>query len=139
MPVFDSADEAEKVYGAFFSHITLHPELRPKFVEAGASFRANYSDPDSAVSIDASVDPPVVKVGDEARAAQVNVALFMSADDGHKFWLGDLNIPMAMARRKVKIEGSVGTLLKLLPAMQPAFGMYKDFLVEQGMAHKLSD
>ncbi len=139
MPVFDSAAEAEKVYAAFFTHITTHPDLRPKFVEAGASFRANYTDPDSAVSIDASVDPPEVKIGDEARAARVDVQLFMSADDGHKFWLGDLNIPMAMARRKVKIDGSVGTLLKLLPAMQPAFGMYREFLTQQGMADKLAD
>jgi putative sterol carrier protein len=139
VPVFDSAEEAEKIYAAFFEHITLHPELRPKFVEAGSAFRANYTDPDSAVSIDASSDPPVVKVGDEARVAPVDVALFMSADDGHKFWLGELNIPMAMARRKVKIEGSVGTLLGLLPAMRPAFSMYRDFLIGQGMADKLPD
>lgn len=139
MPVFSSAEEAEKVYLAFFEHITTHPELRPKFVEAGSSFRANYTDPDSAVSIDASTDPPQVKVGDEARAATVDVQLFMTADDGHKFWCGELNIPMAMARRKVKIEGSVGTLLKLLPAMQPAFGMYQEFLVSLGMADKLTD
>lgn len=139
MPVFESAEEAEKVYLAFFEHITTHPDLRPKFVEAGSSFRANYTDPESAVSIDAGVDPPEVKVGEAARAAEVDVQLFMTADDGHKFWMGDLNIPMAMARRKVKIEGSVGTLLKLLPAMQPAFGMYKGFLVELGMADKLTD
>ena len=46
---------------------------------------------------------------------------------------------MAIARRKVKIEGSVGTLLKLLPALQPAFGMYRDFLMQQGMSDKLPD
>jgi hypothetical protein len=45
---------------------------------------------------------------------------------------------MAMARRKVKIEGSVATLLKMLPAMQPAFSMYPDYLTQQGMADKLS-
>jgi putative sterol carrier protein len=139
VPVFSSAEEAEKVYAAFFEHITMHPELRPKFVEAGSAFRANYTDPDSAVSIDASSNPPVVKVGDAARAARVDVQLFMSADDGHKFWLGDLNIPMAMARRKVRIEGSVGTLLGLLPAVRPAFAMYREFLVGQGMADKLPD
>ena len=139
MGVFSSAEEAEKVYLGFFSQITQDPELRPKFVESGASFRANYTDPDSAVSIDAKQDPPQVLVGDEARAADVDVQLFMTADDGHKFWMGDLNIPMAMARRKVKIEGSVGTLLKMLPAMQPAFTMYPAFLEQQGMADKLSD
>ena len=61
----------------------------------------------------------------------------MSSDDGHKFWLGELNIPMAMARRKVKVEGPVGKLLKLLPAMQPAFAMYRTFLTERGHESKL--
>lgn len=139
VPVFDSTEEAEKLYLAFFEHITRHPELRPKFVESGASFRTNYTDPDSAVAVDARTDPPQVSVGEAARALDVDVQLFMTADDGHKFWMGDLNIPMAMARRKVKIDGSVGTLLKMLPALQPAFAMYPDFLREQGMADKLSD
>jgi hypothetical protein len=58
--------------------------------------------------------------------------MFMSADDGHRFWLGELNIPMAMARKKIRIQGPVGVLLKLLPALQPAFGMYRDFLTERG-------
>lgn len=139
MPVFSSAAEVEKVHGSFFEHITTHPELRPKFVEAAASFRVNYTEPDAAVSIDASVDPPVVLTGDASRAKEVDVQLFMSGDDGHKFWLGELNIPMAMARRKVKIEGSVGTLLKMLPAMQPAFGMYKAFVADQGLTETLPD
>jgi len=61
----------------------------------------------------------------------------MSADDGHKFWLGELNIPMAMARGKVKVGGPVGKLLRLLPAMQPAFTIYRTFLQERGQESKL--
>jgi putative sterol carrier protein len=79
-----------------------------------------------------TVDPPVIRHGEQAQAEQVEVDMFMSADDGHRFWLGELNIPMAMARKKIRIQGPVGVLLKLLPALQPAFGMYRDFLTERG-------
>jgi len=72
-----------------------------------------------------------------AAAEQVEVEMFMSTDDGHRFWLGELNIPMALARRKVRVDGPIGTLLKLLPALQPAFAMYRTFLKEQGMEDKL--
>lgn len=137
MAVFNSSDEAEAIFGGFFEHITADPTLRPKFVEAATAFRVNHSDPEAALSIDARQDPPVVRTGDAARAVDVDVQMYMSCDDGHRFWKGDLNIPMAMARRKVKVEGSVGKLLKLLPAMQPAFGMYTDFLKEQGQEDKL--
>lgn len=132
MATFSSQREAEEVLGDFMNHIATDPELRPKFVEAATSFRANYADPDVVVSMVTTQDPPVIKVGEEAKAEQVDVDMFMSSDDGHKFWLGELNIPMAMARKKIKIEGPVQVLLKLLPAMQPAFGMYRAYLDERG-------
>lgn len=137
MTVFSSTDEAETTFGEFFDHITQDPELRPKFVAAATSFRANYSDPDAVISLDSTVDPPVVLRGAQARAAEVEVEMSMSTDDGHKFWLGELNIPMAMARRKVTVDGPVGKLLKLLPAMQPAFAMYRTFLQDRGQESKL--
>jgi len=129
---FRSQQEAEEILGDFMNHIANDPELRPKFVAAGTAFRANYADPDVVVSMDTKVDPPEIKVGDAARAATVDVDMFMSSDDGHKFWSGDLNIPMAMARKKIKIEGPVQVLLKLLPALQPAFGMYNAYCAERG-------
>jgi hypothetical protein len=135
--VFSSTEEAETIFGDFFDQISLDPALRPKFVAAATSFRANYSDPEVAISLDSTVDPPVVKRGPEARAATVEVEMNMSTDDGHKFWLGELNIPMAMARRKVTVQGPVGNLMKLLPAMQPAFSIYRTFLEERGLASKL--
>lgn len=135
--VFSSTDEAEQIFGEFFEYVTSDAGLRPKFVAANTSFRANYTDPVATLAIDTTVDPPAVTVGDAARTASVEVELVMSSDDGHKFWLGQLNIPMAMARRKVKVVGPVGKLLKLLPAMQPAFGMYRTYLTEHGQADKL--
>ena len=137
MAVFSSQEEAEEVFGAFMEHVTSDPELRPKFVAAATSFRANYTDPDCAVSLVTTVDPPVVKRGDAAKAEEVEVDMFMSTDDGHRFWLGELNIPMALARRKVRVDGPIGTLLKLLPALQPAFALYRTFLKERGMEDKL--
>ncbi len=137
MAVFSSTEEAEKIFGEFFAQVTMDPGLRPKFVAANTSFRANYADPAATLALDTTVDPPVVTVGEAAKAVAVEVEMVMSSDDGHKFWLGELNIPMAMARRKVKVEGPVGKLLKLLPAMQPAFAMYRTFLEERGQESKL--
>lgn len=137
MPLFSSQQEAEQVLSEFLEHITSDPELRPKFVAAATSFRANYHDPDCFVSLATTVDPSAVKTGEEAKAEEVDVNMFMSAEDGHKFWLGQLNLPMALARKKVRVEGQIPKLLKLLPAMQPAFGMYRTFLKERGMEDKI--
>jgi putative sterol carrier protein len=136
--VFSSTQEAEDILSKFMEHITTDPELRPKFVAAATSFRANYHDPECTISLVTTVDPPVVKSGDAAKAEDVEVDMFMSADDAHKFWLGELNIPMALARRRVKVEGPIGKLLKMLPALQPAFAKYRTYLEERGMADKLT-
>jgi putative sterol carrier protein len=136
--VFSSTQEAEDILSKFMEHITTDPELRPKFVAAATSFRANYHDPECTISLVTTVDPPVVKSGDAAKAEDVEVDMFMSADDAHKFWLGELNIPMSLARRRVKVEGPIGKLLKMLPALQPAFAKYRTYLEERGMADKLT-
>lgn len=138
MATFSSEEEVYDVMGTFFEQVTKDPELGPKFQSAKTAFRINYTEPDSALLIDTTQDPIAVSTGEAAKGSDVEVEMTMTADDGHKFWLGDLNIPMAMARRKVKVDGPVGKLMGLLPAMQPAFGKYKTFLEENGHADKLA-
>lgn len=91
-----------------------------------------YTGPDALFLLDCTVDPPVVYAGEEAAARESELKLSMSADDGHKFWLGALNVPMALARKKVKVEGPVGKLLKLLPAITPAFEQYQTYTATKG-------
>ena len=57
---------------------------------------------------------------------------FVAADDGHAFWLGELNMALALAKGKVKVTGPISKIMKLLPAMRPAFPKYKAFLSERG-------
>ena len=62
----------------------------------------------------------------------------MAADDGHKFWLGKLNMTIAMAKGQVKAKGPVSKMMKLLPAMRPAFPRYTDFLKANGRTDLLA-
>lgn len=137
MPIFSSTEEAEALMHKFFEQVTSDPVLRPKFVGPETTLRTLYSDPAATLVIDGRTDPLTVLTGQAAHDASVDVELAMSADDGHKFRLGNLNIPMAIARRKVKINGPTGKMLKLLPALQAAFGMYREFLVAEGHSAKL--
>lgn len=57
-----------------------------------------------------------------------DVALSMKADDGHKFWLGNYNITLGLAKRSVKVCGNIAAMLGLLPALQPAFTRYEAYL-----------
>lgn len=128
MAIFGTAQQLYDHFLPYMEQLVKDPAVGPKFVGANTSFRVNYSDPDAVMLLDATQEPAVNKVGDEARAASAEVDLFMSADDSHKFWMGDLNLPLALARKKVAIKGPVTKLLGMLPAITPAFGKYREYI-----------
>lgn len=131
MSSFSTADEVYATIGAFLQEITQDPTMRPKFVASQTSFRVTYTDPDAVMVVDCMQDPPVVTLGDANTPAEIDLA--MSADDGHAFWMGKLNMTVALARKKVQVAGPMSKMMKLLPAMRPAFPKYNEFLAERGL------
>ncbi|MGH9035415.1 MAG: SCP2 sterol-binding domain-containing protein [Acidimicrobiia bacterium] len=135
MPTFDSADEVYKIFGSFLDQLTKEPDMRPKFVAADTSFLVNYTDPESRILVDCTCDPPQV-VNDPPADAAAEIKLAMSADDGHRFWLGKLNMTVALAKKQVKVTGPMGKMMKLLPALRPAFPRYQAYLEANGYGDK---
>jgi putative sterol carrier protein len=131
MATFANAQQVYDTIGLFLDQITKDPELGPKFVAADTSFLVRYTDPDCTMLVDATIDPPVVTMNPDP-AAETEISLEMAADDGHDFWLGKLNMALALAKGKVKVTGPISKIMKLLPAMRPAFPKYKAFLDERG-------
>jgi len=136
MAMFGSADEIHATLGAFLAEITQDDEMRPKFTASHTSFLVTYHDPEGRTLVDCTQDPPVV-VNDPAGDASAEISLVMSADDAHRFWQGKLNMTVALAKKQVQVSGPMGKMLKLLPAMRPAFGRYRQFLVDNGHADKV--
>jgi hypothetical protein len=133
---FTSVDEVGKVIGVFLEQLTQEPDLRPKFVAADTSFLVEYTDPGGSVLVDCKVDPPRVLIN-PPEGTEAEIRLAMSADDGHLFWLGQLNMTIALAKKKVKVSGAMAKMMKLLPAMRPAFPRYRTFLEANGYGDKL--
>ena len=132
MAIFTSSDDMYSVFTPFMQSLTTDPVVGPKFAAANTSFRVNHTDPEGVFLLDATVSPPVLYVGEEANSREAEVGLTMSADDGHTFWLGQLNLPVALAKRKVKVTGGVTKLMGLVPALQPAYELYRKHLATVG-------
>lgn len=129
MSQFATADEVYATIGEFLTQITQDSEMRDKFAAANTSFRVTYHDPDAVMVVDCTQNPPVVSCGDTTTPAEID--LKMSADDGHSFWMGTLNMTVALAKKKVQVAGPMSKMMKLLPAMRPAFPKYKAFIAER--------
>ena len=129
MATFTDAQQVYDVIGAFLSQLMEDAEVGPKFTAANTIFQIHYTDPDCDMTVDCTTDPPTVTCG---QVTDAEISLKMAADDGHKMWLGDLNVALALAKGKVKVTGPASKITKLMPAMRPAFPKYKAFLAETG-------
>jgi hypothetical protein len=133
MTLFASEAAVNEIFGPFLNEITSDPALAPKFVAAGTSFKIRFTDPSATLLVDATKDPVEVLLGESAAQLDAHVELTMAADDGHKFWLGELNLMGALARRKIKPKGEVTKLIGLLPTLQQAYGVYRKYAVSGGL------
>lgn len=137
MSTFKDADEVYAYIGKALEACVTEPT----FVEAtkGGTLVVLITQTDPAATI--LVDFPGQKVlcGDAAEGSRSTVQLKMSSDNANKFWQGKLNFTLAMAQRKVKLEGKRSTALALLPLTGPIFDKYKAILAEAGREDLLVD
>jgi putative sterol carrier protein len=128
---FKDADEVYDTIGRLFVEIANDEELAPKFRKANTIVRYEFTDPESAITTRLQEGQPGdVDFGDSEM--EPDVTMSMEADTAHKFWLGKVNVTVAMARGQIKARGPVAKILKLVPLTKPVFPRYKAQLEAQG-------
>lgn len=125
MPVFSNADEVYACIGEVFRRAAEHPEVGPKLAAVGATLQLHYSEPQAQITV--RMREPIEVITGET-TEPVDVHLFMRSDDADKFWRGQYNIPMGMAKGHVKAKGPVNKILKLVPATKPMFPIYEQLV-----------
>lgn len=136
MPVFKDSEQLEKVLYNFFLKISDKDEIASKLMANKAILRFNYTEPDLSITIDCSNESkPEVFVNNTDITPEIE--LWMNADTAHKFWLGKVNLVMAITKKDIVVKGSVPKLLMLLPAITPAYKMYPEYLKESGYSELL--
>ena len=128
---FRDADEVYAVLGKLFQDIVADEELGPKFRRANTIVRYEYSEPESAITVRLQEgEPGAVDFG--ATEMEPEVTMTMEADTAHRFWLGHVNVTVALTRGQIKARGPVAKILKLVPLAKPVFPRYAAQLEAQG-------
>ena len=131
MPVFKDDQEVYAFIGRLFQDLAGDDELGPRFRKADTIVQYQYSNPDSQITVK-------MKDGEDGRVdfgqtdMSPEIVMAMEADTAHKFWLGKVNVTMALARGQMKAKGPVAKILKLVPLTKPIFPRYKQLLEEAG-------
>jgi putative sterol carrier protein len=131
--VFRDSQDVYDTLGRLFVELAEDPELGPKFRKANTIVRYEYSEPECVITVRLQEGAPGdVDFGESAMEPEVTMS--MAADTAHRFWLGEVNVTVALARGQIRANGPVAKILKLVPLAKPVFPRYKAQLEAQGRA-----
>jgi hypothetical protein len=130
MSYFQSSKQLEEVLVGFFEALLADPEVGSKLRASKLKIQFVYSEPPLSISVDLQSDPAVISVNNES--FQPEVQMKMKADTAHRFWFGKINLIAALTRREMVAKGPIPKILKLLPAIKPAYAMYPGYLKKRG-------
>ena len=131
MAYFKDAQEVYDTIGKLFADLADDEELAPKFRKANTIVQYDYREPESVITVRLQEDQPGdVDFGETDMEPEV--VMSMEADTAHRFWLGKVNVTVALARCQIKAKGPVAKILKLVPLTKPVFPRYKAQLEAQG-------
>jgi len=131
MAYFTSEQEVYDTLGKLFVDMVDDDELFGKFRKSNTIVQYRFHDPDSQITVRMKEDDePKVDLG--TTDLQPEVTMTMDADTAHRFWLGQVNVTVALARGQIKAKGPVAKVLRLVPLARPVFPRYEAQLKEQG-------
>src|SRR5215203_6373637 len=134
---FESAKELKQVIDQVFSMMDADPDMGPKLRDADTPQRFEFSDFDEVVNIRAA------REGEDGNLHwewsddvdwDAKVKMTMSSETANKYFQGKENVPIAIARRRIKSSGDMKAALNLIPITKPIYARYRA-LVEEEYPH----
>ena len=127
--IFRDSEHFCEVLVPFFNKLKDDPEMGPKVLASELIIQFIYREPDAIISIDC----PNSAILQGEIEQEPDVTMSMAADTAHRFWLGNVNLVVAMTRREIVAKGPISKIMKLLPIIKNSYAMYREHLKDIGM------
>ena len=135
MAEFRSKTEFKECLDWIFQTMSDDPEMGPQLRDANVPQRFEFDDLDLVMNVRAATEKDggacLVWVWTDDIDWQPRVRMTMSSETANKYFQGKENIPMAIARRRIKTGGDVRASLAVMPITKPVFELYRDYVKEQ--------
>ena len=125
---FESAKELREVIDKIFTLMDTDPEMGPKLREADTPQRFEFSDFDIVVNIRATKgdeDGNLYWEWSDDVDWKPKVQMTMSSEVANRYFQGKENVPVAVARRRIKTGGDLKAALALIPITKPIYEQYR--------------
>jgi hypothetical protein len=130
-PQFDSSKEFREVMDKTFALMSDDPDMGPKLRDADVPQRFEFPDLDLVMNVRAAHD------GEDGNLHwewsddvdwEPKVKMEMSSEVANRYFQGKENVPMAVARRRIKTSGDLKAALALIPITKPIYAGYRAML-----------
>jgi hypothetical protein len=131
---FESARELREVIDEVFRMMDADPSMGPKLRDADCPQRFEFDDYDLVVNIRAA------RGGEDGNLHwewsddvdwEPKVQMTMSSEVANRYFQGKENVPMAVARRRIKAGGDLKAALSLIPITKPIYEQYRAYVARE--------
>jgi putative sterol carrier protein len=139
MPFYESAEQFQEVFNEFWSRAKQQTEVMEKLAKSGIVVRFDIEQPEVHLTINFKEKDADGNLGTLSfdSAVEPEISVWSTSETTNKFWQGKLNATVAMARGKVKMDGSIAKALGLLSKIKPLYTIYPEVLKEKGLDHMI--
>jgi hypothetical protein len=140
MPYFKDSKECDDILGGFFRKMSedlagkdpVLVGIQSKLAGIDFIVKFVWSEPELTLTLDFTKDPFSVLINDVS--VNPTATFTLSADTGHKFWHGQVNLAKALTMKTIVARGPLSKILKLLPVIVPLYERYPAYLKQIGRA-----
>ncbi len=133
MAGFNSAKEFREVMDRTFTLMSEDPEMGPRLRDADTPQRFEFTDFDLVVNIRAggADEPNLAWEWSDDVSWEPKVRMTMSSETANRYFQGQENIAIAIARRRIKAGGDVKAALALIPITKPLYARYREMIAAE--------
>jgi len=140
MAYFKDSQECDQILGGFFRKMSegvagkdpVLVGIQSKLAEMGLIVKFVWREPVLSLTLDFTKEPFGVYANDET--INPTATFTLTADNGHKFWHGQINLAKALTTKTIVARGPIPKILKLLPVIEPMYKRYPMYLKDIGRA-----
>ncbi len=128
---FESDQEFRTVMDAVFAMMSDDPDMGPKLRDADVPQRFEFDDVDLVVNVRSTrggEDGNLYWEWTDDVDWEPKVKMKMSSEVAVRYFQGKENVPVAIARRRIKTGGDVKAALALIPITKPVYAMFREML-----------
>ncbi len=130
----ESPKEFKQVMDAVFTLMSEDDDMGPKLRDADVPQRFEFDDVDMVVNVRSGTEAEGVNLHWEWTddiSWEPKVKMKMSAEVAVRYFQGKENVPVAIARRRIKTGGDVKAALALIPITKPIYAQFRGLLEDR--------